>query len=566
MGSGSTVKASNLQRHSFMRLRQQQQQPERISEYFSDEGSGAPQPPSSDDEEDEEQTRTSSHRQERQASPGSPSLRKKGYYGDPLAPPTTTTTTAPTRSLTGMVGAPLEPYSYTRGTERALGPPSSPRQQTPARKPVSIGSSLSDGDALPSSRNRHIVYPSSGGYPPTKQSCSKQEQSTLSSPRALLVVVLGICACVLLATVVVLIMLYVLRETSHPVVTTTSSPTSTPTHLPTLLPSNDGVVPIEWVLVGEYIVGQRSDSRGFVSLATHGTTVAVSESSGDWYEDDVHLYRLVNGTTWVETAFHPGATGRVVLGAQGDAMAISSRTSVQIFALEMNRWVARGEENITATNAAVALSKDGSIVAIADVSGESVLEYDWNKRWNLLGNYSPQFQDERTLDSKGSFAVDLSSDGKTAAFAATIEEPYIRVYHFRKDLWVELRDLEWVDGSLPGGGAVSMSMSDSGRLLVICVNQCNTYSYENGEWTHWNILQGETISLSEEGTLLAVSDHTDVVRLYEAVPEKHRWTQVGRIETDLAVTSVSVSGVRVALGLASKDYPSVVGVYERPPT
>ncbi|WCO01686.1 T9SS type A sorting domain-containing protein [Psychroserpens ponticola] len=203
----------------------------------------------------------------------------------------------------------------------------------------------------------------------------------------------------------------------------------------------------------------------------------------------------------------------------------------------------------------VSISLDGSIVAIgSDFSDEngfnsgSVKVYtNINSNWEQLGN---TISGEAEFDGSG-IVTTLSSDGTTVAISAFGNDGngdragHVRIFKFQNNSWIQLGSDIDGENELDFFGR-STSLSSNGNIVAISsadndTNGENTghvkiFQYQGNNWTQLgNTINGtadyqrfgESISLSSDGTILAVgaTGNSNKTSIYEF--ENNNWIQLG---------------------------------------
>ena len=291
------------------------------------------------------------------------------------------------------------------------------------------------------------------------------------------------------------------------------------------------------------------------------------------------------------------ADGRTVaIGAPYNSDSFIQQGSVRVHKFLSNSWKQKGgpimgSDKKELLGTSVALSADGNIIAIGslghdrdlkDVGRVKVYKYIWSTdTWEKHGNW---IFGQRSNEKFG-FDVALSSDGSTLAASNSGQgmKTATSVYMFNEATakWKETGD-RIEEG---GGGGVSISLSDNGKVLAIGYRQSKTNGVDSGHVriftkiessSSWSQLGstlygnemdncGASISLTGDGMMIAIgSDGFDNdrgrVEVYRFAKEILDWKRkgpviLGEVEGSLAGTSVSFSwrGDIVAVGAIGKD-------------
>ncbi|MFT4875429.1 MAG: sugar lactone lactonase YvrE [Bacteroidia bacterium] len=253
-----------------------------------------------------------------------------------------------------------------------------------------------------------------------------------------------------------------------------------------------------------------------------------------------------------------------------------------------------GETAQDRSGTSISLSDDGSILAIGarlnDGGGSNfghVRVYQYaSSSWSQLGS---DIDGEATNDYSGE-SVSLSGDGTIVAISATDNDGggtnagHVRVYQYASSSWSQLgSDIDGEAANDKSGS--SISLSDDGTILAVGAyyndgngsssGHVRVYQYASSSWSQLgsdidgeaaNDLSGVSISLSDDGTILAVGaskndgSFTDAghVRVYKYASSS--WTQLGsdidgEAADDYSGSAVSLSGdgTKLAIGAYYND-------------
>uniref|UniRef100_UPI00404B3ADD T9SS type A sorting domain-containing protein n=1 Tax=Flavobacterium sp. TaxID=239 RepID=UPI00404B3ADD len=310
----------------------------------------------------------------------------------------------------------------------------------------------------------------------------------------------------------------------------------------------------QWTQVGNSINGQAAgDNCGWsTAISADGTIVATG------------------------AIFNGGATGQVRVFGLSDGIWAQIGT-------ELN-----GETGGDQTGQSVALSDDGSVVAIGEpfnndlgfTSGQVRVFRNINNTWTQVGQ---DLYGQNAIASAGT-SVDLSADGNTVAFGApntqvggsTFLAGNVEVYQLEGNSWVQKGGDINGDGSIIKFGA-NVSLSSDGNTIAIGqtgdpanlstpqIGRVKVYQFINNQWTQiGNTIFGQVdrdefglrVSLSASGTILAISAPTsNVVVVYQL--NGGAWTQVGDAifgenPGDRFGSSISLSNDGSVLGIGAR--------------
>ncbi|MCK7589488.1 T9SS type A sorting domain-containing protein [Subsaxibacter sp. CAU 1640] len=259
--------------------------------------------------------------------------------------------------------------------------------------------------------------------------------------------------------------------------------------------------------------------------------------------------------------------GAVSLSADGTVIAISARYNdgnsvdrghVRIYQNQSGTWVQVGNDIDGETPGdysgdAVSLSADGSVVAIGASSNNGTVGNDSGQvrvyqnqsgTWIQVGN---DIDGEGLIDRSG-LAVSLSEDGTVVAIGAPYNDNsnggddsgHVRVYQNQSGSWTQIGND--IDGQYPGGlSGRAISLSADGTIVAIgdSWNNGNVRVYQNQSGTWIQIGDeiagqlGYAVSLSADGTVVAIGNpinnvngnNSGQVRVYQN--QSGIWTQLG---------------------------------------
>ena len=204
------------------------------------------------------------------------------------------------------------------------------------------------------------------------------------------------------------------------------------------------------------------------------------------------------------------AAGRgVALTPDGTVMAVAHTNSPYITTYDWvdGEWVKRPDpESLPAGNGrGVALTPDGTVMAVAHINSPCITTYDW-----VDGEWVKR-PDPTSLPTKDGFGVALTPDGTVMAVAHS-QSPYVTTYD-----WI---DGEWVKrpnpASLPPYNATGYGVALTPDGTVMAVAHWNspyvtTYDWVDGEWvkrpnpTSLPMGNGYGVALTSDGTVMAVA-------------------------------------------------------------
>ena len=400
----------------------------------------------------------------------------------------------------------------------------------------------------------------------------------------------------------------------------------------TLTPSMD------WVQLGNDIVGDKDwDQFGrSISLSASGERLAVGARG----HDSVGFVRVLGyqASAWVQiglalresdptdrvTGFGQAVSlsadgNRVAIGAPSHGGVLIDRTPPidvghvadegRVIVLEMKNgdwrqlgnFIGPGDTNRSDFGRAVALSKDGTVVAIGGRSGPDhssnpgrvqVHRYDaGSNKWKQLGRSILGLEGDEAGEH-----VALSADGMVVAFGSRFASDNgensgnVRVFEYveSKQTWVQR------DKTIPGEGqedyfGTSVALSADGNTLAAgsrfndstesATGHVRVFQYEKGQWVQrgpdvdgqkFADYMGNSVALSADGAYLAASadgydgdggnrEDSGAAFLFTFSAPAGKWEQVGRtLEGDFpyeysGILSLSADGRRLAIGSAGDD-------------
>jgi hypothetical protein len=375
------------------------------------------------------------------------------------------------------------------------------------------------------------------------------------------------------------------------------------------------------VQIGENIPGELPYDRSgrSVSLSGNGTRVAIGADQNDENGNGAGHARIYewDGINWIQmgedidgeaennyfgNSVSLSSDGnRVAIGAYGYDVVSLQPGHTKIYEWDGTNWNQLGE-NIEGENSAdesggsVALSSDGSIVAIGAIrnngggsdAGHARI-FQWNgTSWVQLGS---DIDGDETNDHYGQ-RVSISADGQRIAVCATgdfFKLGYLRAFEFIGQDWVQMGNTI-IGDSLGEIFASGIAMSGNGNRLAVGAHNSNENGNQSGvtkifDWdgTNWiqignkilgdnpSDLLGGSVSLTPDGNRIAISARcvqSSNPEAFEGFARVYEWNgQVwnklgGKIEAG-AVCSVSISsdGETVAIGVPFND-EGYVGVYD----
>lgn len=321
-----------------------------------------------------------------------------------------------------------------------------------------------------------------------------------------------------------------------------------------------------WTKKGSYIYGDSGDKYGYsVAISSDGKIVATGSQNANSSTGNVRIY-CWSGEDWTSgdwvqkgsdisgdaTQDYSGqkislsADGTIIaIGARGNDGAdgtVSNAGQVRVYKWSgedwtSGNWVQKGSsiygqaENYTLRE--VSLSSDGTILATGARGANSwsgnVIIYKWSGEDWTSGNWA---QEGSTINGSQNEAlgesVDLSSNGLIVAAGSKSGAGIVRIYEWISDDWVQ-KGLDILgETSLGNSAGESISLSSDGTVIAIGDRHNNdngknaghvrVYQWSGSAWSQvGDDFDGEFagdysglgISLSSNGTILAIGAYSN---------------------------------------------------------
>ena len=257
-----------------------------------------------------------------------------------------------------------------------------------------------------------------------------------------------------------------------------------------------------------------------------------------------------------------------------------------------------GESAGDYSGTSVSISDDGTIVAIGGrfndgggtTSGHTRIYQYSSGSWSQLGSDI----DGEAAEDRSGYSVSLSSDGKTVAIGAYLNDGngsdsgHTRIYQYSSNSWSQLGGD--IDGEAEGDySGTSVSLSDDGKTVAIGAPNNDgygsssghariyQYSSSSGSWSQLGgDIDGEaagdgsgiSVSLSDDGKIVAIGGYgndgngftSGHARIYQYSSSSDSWSQLGgdidgEAAGDSSGFSISLSedGSIVAVGATGND-------------
>jgi len=313
-----------------------------------------------------------------------------------------------------------------------------------------------------------------------------------------------------------------------------------------------------WIQFGDTLTGSTT------ALSADGSTLAVGDKYNDSNVGYVKILRKADNS-WLQIgeiiegeSARDGSGWSVSLSDNGNTVAIGAPSNdgngsnsghVRVYSYKDTSWVQLGEDidgelADDQSGTSVSLSDKGNIVAIGasrnDGNGNDsghVRVYSYkDKSWGQLGE---DIDGESACDISG-VSVSLSDDGNTVAIGALLNgdngyySGHVRVYFFKDLSWIQRG--EDIDGESAVDYSGIVSLSGNGNTVAIGANgntgnyyysgHVRVYSYKNKSWVQVGEdidgkspdgRSGRSVSLSKDGSILAIGSDNGGVRVYARV-------------------------------------------------
>ncbi len=313
-----------------------------------------------------------------------------------------------------------------------------------------------------------------------------------------------------------------------------------------------------WVQVGQDINGGANNQSGYsIAMTADGTRVVI----GALGDVNIRVYDY-NGSTWEQTGVlsnpaTPAATYSIAIDASGTRIVVGAPTTsggaftwqgaVTVYSWDGGSWsmswIRYGEASGDQTGYSVAMSADGSTLAVGTIGRDDngtnsgqVRVYKWSgTSWVQQGvslNGEATVNQQGQLGDNSGFSVSMSADGSIVAIGAPrndgngLESGHVRAYRWNSNggFWVQLGND--IDGEAAGdqsGWSVAMS-SDGTRIAIGATEndgngsnsgQVRIYHWSESAWA-WKQLapdidgeaagdqSGYAVAMSADGTRLII--------------------------------------------------------------
>lgn len=300
------------------------------------------------------------------------------------------------------------------------------------------------------------------------------------------------------------------------------------------------------VQMGNDIEGEGENTKSgrdrSLSLSPDGDKVAVGgmgsvgsflwdDTSNEWTPIGATIYGDVNASDYFGSAVAFNGTVLVVGDSERDVSSYANAGQVRVYRYDNGGWTQMGDalDGPGVTNAyfgdSVALSMDGSVLAVGARGADRVSVFSWNgASWTQWGT---DLDGESGGDDFG-MSLSLSSNGYILAVGApdnASERGHARVYEYDGTQWI--RRGEDIAGALRGDHmGYDVSLSSDGSVLAVGATQdsgsgCHpgyvrVLSWDGSSWAQTGAdiwasdistqYFGHAVSLSSDGSVLAVGD------------------------------------------------------------
>lgn len=363
----------------------------------------------------------------------------------------------------------------------------------------------------------------------------------------------------------------------------------------------------QWTQVGNDIDGEAVNdlSGNQVSLSTDGSVVAIAAKQNaagfGMYSNSGHVRVFENNSgTWtqvgadIDAPFASRSFGTSMdMSADGTIIAVGTFGFIQVFQNNGGTWTQVGADIIDNTPIAlgysIKLSADGSVLAVGapeasangSDSGAVRIYENISGTWTQIG---ADINGAAANDNSGR-AISISADGSIVAIGAEYfngsgsRTGHVRIFENISGTWTQIgNDIIGENALDYSGSAVDLSADGSIVAIGAYGNDGNgsnsghvrVFEYTGSAWTQiGNDINGEaandrtgqkdTVSLSDDGTVVAVSSYWNSGQAGHARVFKNingTWTQVGsdidgEAAPDQSGTSVAISGNGAVLAIGA---------------
>lgn len=245
----------------------------------------------------------------------------------------------------------------------------------------------------------------------------------------------------------------------------------------------------------------------------------------------------------------------VALSENGNVLAVSSGNVVQVYSKSSGNWTPIGQD-IQGYGYRILLSNDGSVVAITN-GGTTVKIYkNVNSNWVQIG--------QDILEAGHDIA--LSGDGTTIAIGDGYNlAPKVSVYKNISGTWTQIGQVTNINSLFPGFG-FSISLSENGDIVAVSAYPANStiqvFKNTNNNWLQvGNIItlspndtsMGFRMDMSSDGNTIAVTANNiqsvtqnfGSVNVYKYI--NNNWSQLGnpiisQVPNERFAQNVALSG------------------------
>ena len=314
----------------------------------------------------------------------------------------------------------------------------------------------------------------------------------------------------------------------------------------------------DWTQIGSEIDGEVSGNA--VAMSSNGNVIAIGGNGGiDSLKGHVRVYRYIN-KNWEQLGSNIDGEGEfdksgsaLAMSSDGNVIAIGGPWNdgngafsghVRVYRYINEDWEQLGfdidgEANDDNSGSALAMSSDGSVIAIGapknDGNGNNsghvrVYANNGNDLWIQLGS---DIDGESASDYFGR-AVSMSSDGSRIAIGAALNSDnlllsgHVRAYRFINGDWEQLgSDIDGEGNDDESGSAVAMSSDGNTIAIGAPKNDGNgnnsghvrVYCYINGDWEQLGAdvdgeanddKSGNAVAISSDGSVIAIGAPRDV--------------------------------------------------------
>lgn len=273
--------------------------------------------------------------------------------------------------------------------------------------------------------------------------------------------------------------------------------------------------------IGQDIIGN-TNSVNAIALSENGNVIAISS------DNLIKVYSNISGN-WTRVGQDIPEYGyRILLSNDGSTIAITNHSTmagiVRVYKNINNTWTQIGQDILDSSGSHdIALSGDGSIIAMAPIGGPFNIHKNISGVWTVIGN----------INVYGGFSICLSENGDTIA-AAAHPGTTIDVFKNVNNNWIPVGN---TINANPNDGSTGfrMDISSDGNTIAVTAGSTQSqntgsikvYRYINNNWSLLGNPIVSTVPNEHFGSNVAISGSGNVVVVGSYKKSNYR---IGRID------------------------------------